>query len=113
VFPHRYHARALRTPREVRNALAYVLLNHAHHEHEAAERRQPAGATAPRRAARIDPRSSGPRFTGWREPVGPRDATTDLGTVPARTWLLRVGWKRHGLLGLDEIPGVGPPRSDT
>ena len=30
-FAHRYHARSLRTPREVRNALRYVLLNRKHH----------------------------------------------------------------------------------
>jgi putative transposase len=30
VFPHRYHARALRTPREVRNAIRYVLANFKH-----------------------------------------------------------------------------------
>lgn len=31
VFSERYHARALRTPREVRHALAYVLLNERRH----------------------------------------------------------------------------------
>ncbi len=37
LFRERYHARALRTPREVRNAIRYVLLNGRHH---AAERGQ-------------------------------------------------------------------------
>jgi REP element-mobilizing transposase RayT len=31
VFSERYHARALRTPLEVRRALLYVLKNHQHH----------------------------------------------------------------------------------
>src|SRR4030095_14766198 len=32
VFAERYHARALTCPREVRNAIVYVLHNHKHHE---------------------------------------------------------------------------------
>jgi hypothetical protein len=31
VLGERYHARALRTPTEVRNAIHYVLNNHHHH----------------------------------------------------------------------------------
>jgi hypothetical protein len=31
VIAERYHARILRTPTEVRNAVHYVLANHAHH----------------------------------------------------------------------------------
>jgi hypothetical protein len=27
--------------------------------------------------------------------------------APAETWLLRVGWRRHGLIGVGERPG--PP----
>src|SRR5262245_59438547 len=54
VFADRYHARALETPREVRNALAYVLLNARKH-----------GAWL---ASRPDPYSSGPSFEGWRSP---------------------------------------------
>jgi REP element-mobilizing transposase RayT len=61
LFASRYHARALRTPREVRNALRYVLLNARHH---AAERG--------RQLARdwIDPYSSAPWFAGCHS--GPR-----------------------------------------
>ena len=60
LFPDRYHARALRTPREVRNALAYVLLNRKHH-------------AAEQKFARywIDPCSSAAWFTGWAQ-RGPR-----------------------------------------
>jgi putative transposase len=88
----RYHARHLRSPLEVRNALRYVLFNAKRH----CER---AGKPAPRTA--IDPRSSAPRFTGWR--TSPReDVTQDLGTSPPRTWLLRIGWRRHGLIAADE-----------
>src|SRR5262245_60515844 len=50
VWGDRYHARALTTPREVRHALVYVLLNFRKHL---------------RASAGIDPRSSGPWFDGW------------------------------------------------
>jgi hypothetical protein len=26
--------------------------------------------------------------------------------APARSWLLRVGWRRHGLLDPSEVPGL-------
>jgi len=105
VFPHRYHARALSTPREVRSALAYVLLNRAHHELDAERRRDPVAAPKPRALTVVDPRSTGPRFGGWRMPVHAQ-LEIDFGRLPPRTWLLRVGWKRHGLLGPDDIPGL-------
>jgi REP element-mobilizing transposase RayT len=89
VFPDRYHDRILRTPREVRNALAYVLQNARKH------------GAAPRSAPRawVDPMSSGPWFEGWRgEVVIPHGAVRTTGPPVAepRTWLLRTGWRRHG-----------------
>jgi hypothetical protein len=56
---------------------------------------------APRRW--VDPCSSAPWFDGWRGPVvlptgdAPRPATGPPVAAP-RTWLLSVGWRRHGLL---------------
>jgi REP element-mobilizing transposase RayT len=94
VFADRYHVRVLRTPREVRNALLYVLNNGQRHA-VAAGRRPPEG---------VDPYSSGPWFDGWREPMDHR--TVPRVSVPARTWLLRTGWRRHGLLGIGELPGA-------
>jgi hypothetical protein len=90
VLDGRYHHRALGTPREVRAALAYVLLNSRKHS----------GASA---GARIDPASSGRWFDGWINPIpsAPRSAVAG-----ARTWLLRAGWRRHGLIRSDEIPGL-------
>jgi REP element-mobilizing transposase RayT len=85
----RYHARALATPREVRNGIRYVLFNFKKHR--------------PADPRRIDPCSSAPWFDGFREPV-PR-ALDDPPTCPPATWLLRTGWwKHHGLLSLFEYP---------
>ena len=80
VFADRYHARALKTPREVRNALAYVLKNARRH--------------GVRLIEALDPFSSGAWFDGWsdRSVCGEGDAPV----ARARTWLLRVGWRRHG-----------------
>ena len=84
VFSDRYHARQLRTPREVRAALVYVLLNARHHG---------------LRILGIDPHSSGRWFEGWSRKLVV--AARSPGAT-AQTWLLRVGWRRHGLIGLDE-----------
>ena len=61
----RYHLRVLRTPREVRNALAYVLLNVRKHWQRAR------GAPPP---VRLDVASSGGSFDGWRRPAADRRA---------------------------------------
>ena len=58
LFATRFHARALKTPREVRNALRYVLLNRKHH---ASRRRFD--------KAWIDPCSSAAWFDGWAGPI--------------------------------------------
>jgi REP element-mobilizing transposase RayT len=93
VFGDRYHAHQLKTPREVRAALAYVLLNHRRHGDA-------------REGARIDRCSSGMYFDGWRLPVRAPPPDPDGPVVAApRTWLLSVGWRRRGLIGLSEIPG--------
>ena len=91
VFPDRYHARALTTPRAVRLALVYVLQNGKKHDAW--------------RAPRPDVYSSGPTFGGWREPE--KVAQSSLRLLPrARTWLLTVGWRRHGLIDLVERPSI-------
>ncbi len=87
VFADRYHTRALATPREVRNALVYVLNNARKHGRVMRE---------------VDLCSSAPWFTGWRTP--PRGVRTERPVVDARTWLLREGWRRWGALALDEAP---------
>ena len=102
LFADRYHTRALKTPRDVRNAIRYVLNNARHHE---VERGMLLGRDW------IDPCSSAAWFDGWMRPIRSdmpwkRDLLAMLApTVPPTVWLLTTGWKRHGLLGFDEVPG--------
>jgi REP element-mobilizing transposase RayT len=96
VFGERFHATELATPTQVRNALLYVLGNARRH---AAER----GRRLPGRW--VDPFSSARQFDGWRQPVRLERGVV---TSPA-TWLLRVGWRRCGLLDAHAIPTKGPP----
>jgi REP element-mobilizing transposase RayT len=93
----RYHVRALRTPREVRNALAYVLLNARKHW------MQRHGSAPP---VRIDEASSGPWFTGWVHRTQPSSSREPPPVAGPRTWLLRVGWRRHGAIDPREVPGA-------
>ncbi|HEX5065097.1 MAG TPA: hypothetical protein VFY49_03220, partial [Myxococcota bacterium] len=91
----RYHVRALHTPREVRNALAYVLLNARKHW---AQRH---GSAPP---VRLDEASSGAWFTGWSRRLRPPSALPPP-VAPPHTWLLHTGWRRHGLIDPSEVPG--------
>jgi len=102
VFADRYHLHVLKTPREVHAALRYVLLNARRHATRLAHR-----AKNPR----LDPASSARWFDGWRTKT-PRwmvvDAPGTDETPPiarARTWLLKTGWRRHGLFDPAEVPG--------
>jgi REP element-mobilizing transposase RayT len=94
VWEERFHARALRTPREVRHCLVYVLMNRKKHAPWSAA------------AAKLDPCSSARWFTGWKHPpaLGPPRSHNVAPVVPPRTWLLCTGWKRHGLIATDETP---------
>jgi hypothetical protein len=99
----RYHVRLLRTPKEVRAALRCVLLNARHHL---------GGLRAKlARAVSLDPASSGRWFDGWRRGAAIGAEETGAGPLRrpavarARTWLLTVGWRRHGLLDPRDVPG--------
>jgi hypothetical protein len=95
VFVDRYHMRVLRTPREVRSCIAYVLNNWRHHG---------AHRDFPERA--VDPYTTGGHFDGWADPPDiPTDERGQLTTGTPRTWLLRAGWRRHGLIATTEVPG--------
>jgi len=92
VLTDRYHMRRLRSPREVRAAVRYVLLNGRKHSRGRA-----------RGLPRVDPASSGRWFDGWRTRV--EEASDTPAVARAHTWLLNVGWRRHGLLSPIELPG--------
>ena len=94
VFADRYHSRQLRTPREVRSALAYVLNNARKH-----------GLRLPQA---VDLFSSGCWFDGWREDLRTRGMPAACPVAEARTWLLGRGWRRRGLIGLGEVPAGRP-----
>jgi hypothetical protein len=82
---------ALRTPREVRTALVYVLQNARRHA---------------LRLLGIDPYSSGWWFDGWKEKL----RILPLPALLPKSWLLREGWRRYGLIGLLECPSRERPR---
>ncbi|MBL8755561.1 MAG: transposase [Planctomycetes bacterium] len=92
VFADRYHDHILRSPREVRNALRYVLGNGKKH---AAEGRAVSVPQA------IDTYTSAPWFDGFRETFVVRGIEAVARPVTeAHTWLLTIGWRRHGLLSV-------------
>jgi len=94
VFPERYHARQLHSPREVRRVLAYVLLQARRH----AAKRGVGSSTV------LDACSSAPLFDGWTRGT-PRDGPWRDTVVGAATWLLAVGWRRAGRIDPAEVPG--------
>jgi hypothetical protein len=99
VFSDRYHPKAITSPIAARHARAYVLNNWRRHG-------QDRGVSS-----NVDRFSSGVSFDGWKETSG----TDFLKAIPAdyeplpvsrpQTWLLRVGWRRHGLISVREVPG--------
>jgi len=95
----RYHLRRLGSPRQVRNALRYVLSN---------ARRHAARAVRELRLAwEIDPASSGSAFDGWKGRPMPNleAARARAGVAIPRAWLLGAGWRRHGRFSPLEVPG--------
>jgi len=103
VFPDRYHAEIITSPRQARHTLSYVLNNwHKHQEARA----------TPMSAWTIDWFSSAVMFPGWAEYGkeaflwrGP--GTYDpLVVYQPKTWLLREGWKKAGSISYREVPSA-------
>jgi putative transposase len=88
VWRERYHARELTTPRSVRNAIVYVLMNVRKH-----------GA---RLASGVDACSSAPWFDGFASRMTLSEDASPVSSP--RTWLAGVGWRRRGLIQLTEHP---------
>ncbi|HTJ43745.1 MAG TPA: hypothetical protein VL463_16680 [Kofleriaceae bacterium] len=98
VLADRYHAQAITTPRQARNAYAYVFNNWRKHREDA------------HRSWRIDPYSTAIAFDGWkgREDFAGFRLPRDYEVLPVHyptVWLLTTGWKRHGRIDLFERPG--------
>ena len=91
-----YHARRLTSPRQVRNALRYVLLNARKHW------QQQWGAAPP---MQLDRASSARWFDGWSRAL-PTDRAGPRPVAEARSWLLCRGWRRHGLIDPSAVPGA-------
>ena len=109
VFAERYSVRELRTPREARNCRAYVINNARRHGFQRGEL-WPKGA--------LDPYSSWAWFDGWRDCKQRSIERARAGLekeapgAEARSWWLTEGWRRHGLVGIDEVPGLRGRRVD-
>ena len=102
VLATRFHHVLKRTPTEVRNALAYVLLNARKHYRQRRGRKPPVV---------LDGASSGLWFDGWKgrspPPLGRyADAYRRCEVAEPRTWLLEKGWRRIGLIDPAEVPGT-------
>ena len=97
VFMHRYHRVDITSPRQMRNALAYVLNNWRRHREDV--------TTVGAQNELVDPYSTGWAFDGWRD-LDERPSWGRLPSAEPKTWLLRVGWRRGGpLLSVREVPG--------
>ena len=98
VFPERYFVQPLKTPRQVRNAIAYVLNNWRRHRED---------LEGTFHSAQLDPYASGVLFDGWDRPYPfiPPETFVPLGTVRPQTWLLEHGWRRHSAIDPREVPG--------
>jgi hypothetical protein len=104
LWADRWHGRELTSPRQVRNALVYVLANFRKH----AKKRLGAG---------VDAFSSALHFDGWQVDAGgsplPRAGPRVHGAMAqhvvvskTKTWLAGVGWRRCGLISVNETPAA-------
>jgi putative transposase len=103
VFPDRYHAVVIDSPRQARHALSYVINNWRKHHEDRGE---------VTRRWDVDWYSSGAMFPDWKERGskglvlrGPPELPPMVVGAP-RTWLLREGWKRHGAISWSEVPSA-------
>ena len=98
VFADRFHAVQLKTPRQVRSCIAYVLSNWRRHGEPTA------------RDAALDAYATGWHFDGWAEALPAKDLDASSEILPVwfpKVWLLTQGWRRHGPISAWHAPG--PP----
>jgi REP element-mobilizing transposase RayT len=90
VFQERYHQHVLKTPSEVKRALAYVLTNESHHSGDEIPEIKPSAF------------NSAHAFTHWKQLLRryrlfrpkPSDSWSHEILSPPKTWLLSSGWMR-------------------
>jgi putative transposase len=105
VFTDRFHQERLTSPRQARNALAYVLNNWRKHGED---RR-----TAREARRNVDPYSTGVLFAGWKERVDAEllwrwpEPYQPLVVYVPQSWVLQTGWTRHGRVSFHEVPSSG------
>jgi REP element-mobilizing transposase RayT len=103
VFPDRYHAEIITSPRQARHALRYTLGNWRKHRED---------MVAPMSTWTIDWFSSAVMFPGWAEYGDAHFLWRAPGTYEPlivyqpRTWLLREGWKRSGAISYRDVPSA-------
>jgi REP element-mobilizing transposase RayT len=103
-FDDRYHVEVIKSPRQMRNVLCYVLQNARRH----GERLDP-------KFHGMDPFSSAWWFDGWRDERW-RDGLESEPEPPvarSRSWLLNVGWRRRGLISINEVPAAAPSQGPS
>ncbi len=103
VFPDRYHAVVIESPRQARHALSYVINNWRKHGEDRGE---------VTRRWDVDWYASGAMFSDWKEQGSKGFALRrppelePMWVGAPRTWLLRKGWKKHGAISCREVPSV-------
>jgi REP element-mobilizing transposase RayT len=97
VIEFRYHRVDISTPRQMRNALSYVLNNWRRHREDV--------TTPGAENALIDPYSTAWAFDGWAD-LDELPSWDRLPSAEPTTWLLRVGWRKHGSISVREVPGA-------
>ncbi len=103
VFADRYFVVEIRSPRQARNVLAYVMGNWRKHGED---------RSGESRTWLIDPFSSAISFPDWAEREGRDwmwripDDHDPLIVYRPRSWLLRDGWKRAGKISMHEVPSM-------
>jgi REP element-mobilizing transposase RayT len=96
VFADRFHAVPVRSPRQLRTTLCYILNNARRH-----------GERIDDRYGGVDPFSSAWWFDGWSHDRWRRGLDPPPGgpcVAPAESWLMTEGWRRHGPIGPTELP---------
>jgi REP element-mobilizing transposase RayT len=103
VFPDRYHAEIITSPRQARHALNYVMNNFRKHQED---------RVSPMSEWTIDWFSSAATFPGWVEYGdqaflwrGP-ETYDPLIVYQPRSWLLKEGWKKSGSISCHAVPSA-------